>query len=87
MDPLDGNVIGGDLLTQLGREMTDARGACRHCGTASLIGELVVYAKAPGAVARCRTCGQVVIVVLQIRDEVRVDLAWFELFPPELRAV
>jgi Family of unknown function (DUF6510) len=75
VDPLDGNAIGGALLEYFGTEMTMARGCCAHCGAVSRIAELRVYAKAPGAVARCRACGGVVLVVVerQAGSEVRVD--------------
>lgn len=64
MEPLDGNAIAGTLFESFGREMTAVAGRCRHCDARSLIAELDVYARAPGAVARCRTCGSVVIVLV-----------------------
>lgn len=87
MDPLDGNAIGGDLLELLGEEMTDARGRCRDCGTSSMVGELRVYARAPGAVGRCRTCGEVVIVLARVRGERQVNMDAFELATPPGRSV
>lgn len=76
---LDGNAIGGSLLEAFGREMTAASGACAYCGTVSQIAELVVYQRAPGSVVRCRTCRSVVMVLVNVRDEVRVDHAGFRL--------
>jgi hypothetical protein len=35
--------------------------------------------RAPGAVARCRFCGNVVLVVTTIRGSVRVDVSRFRL--------
>ena len=74
MDPVDGNAIAGHLFSAFGGEMTDAHGVCASCGTKAPLAELEVYMKAPGAVARCRFCGQVVIVIIERRDTIRVDL-------------
>jgi hypothetical protein len=82
MEVLDGNAIAGDLYEYFGVEMTTASGACAHCGAVSQIAQLRVYARAPGAVARCSSCGAVVLVVLGVRGSVRVELAGFELREP-----
>jgi hypothetical protein len=79
VEPLDGNAIAGDLFNRFGREMTTVTGECMHCGAVSLIAELRVFSKAPGAVARCRSCGQVVFVVVDIRGETRIELDQFKL--------
>lgn len=79
MEPLDGNAIAGQLFELFDREMTTAHGACAHCGTEALIAELRVYTRAPGAVARCRHCGQVVFVVTEIRGQTRIYLDSFKL--------
>jgi DNA-directed RNA polymerase subunit RPC12/RpoP len=75
MDPLDGNAIAGELFAHFGHEMTTAVGRCRHCGARGQIAELVVYARAPGTVVRCPSCGNVVIVVA--RSTIHLD--YFEL--------
>jgi uncharacterized Zn finger protein len=69
---LDGNAIAGALHEHFGEDMTNAGGICRHCGSASAVAELAVYARAPSAVARCRSCGSVVMVVSEIRDTVSI---------------
>lgn len=79
MDAVDGNAIAGQLQEYFGAEMTTARGTCAHCGTRSMIAELVVYDRAPGAVARCRTCGSVVMVVMEIRETTHVHHDSFQL--------
>src|SRR5689334_3215979 len=53
MEPLDGNAIAGSLFEYYGTEMTALIGSCGHCGALARVAELVVYARAPGAVARC----------------------------------
>ena len=72
MDAVDGNAIAGQLQDHFGTDMTTARGTCAHCGTVSVVAELAVYDRAPGAVARCRHCGSVVMVVVDVRGVVEV---------------
>jgi DNA-directed RNA polymerase subunit RPC12/RpoP len=79
VDALDGNAIAGPLHEHFGSEMTLAVGVCGHCGASSAIAELVVYSRAPGAVVRCRHCGNVVIVLLRSPDRPRVELSAFTL--------
>jgi uncharacterized Zn finger protein len=79
MQALDGNSIGGQLFEYFGRDMTTATGSCRHCGASRQIAELMVYSRAPGAVARCPSCGGVVIVLVEIRGSTRVHLDYFAL--------
>ena len=85
VEPLDGNSIAGKLFNLFGREMTTLAGSCAHCGAVAVIAELRVYSQAPGAVVRCRGCGQVVFVVVDIRGDTRINLDQFELeWPTEL---
>jgi hypothetical protein len=79
MDALDGNALAGWLFEYMGREMTTVCGRCRHCATPSLIAELQAYSRAPGAVARCPTCGNVVMVLVKIRGSTAVHADAFEL--------
>ena len=71
---VDGNALAGALAQYMGRDVTAERGTCGHCGRASVIAELVVYPKAPSSVARCPHCGDVVMVVTEIRSAVAVHL-------------
>jgi hypothetical protein len=80
MEALDGNAIAGMLFEYYGAELTTATGACAHCGAVNQIAQLRVYSRAPGAVARCQACGNVVIVLVSIRDSLRVDMGGFRLF-------
>jgi hypothetical protein len=74
MDDLDGNAIGGLLREIFGVEMTTAVETCGHCGTAKLVAETAVYLRGPGAVMRCPTCAQVLMVVVRRQDMNCVDL-------------
>jgi hypothetical protein len=74
MDALDGNAIGGLLVDVFGVEMTAAKGVCANCGAAGEVATFVVYLEAPGTVVRCRSCGEVLMVVLERRGINCVDL-------------
>ena len=73
LDALDGNAIAGLLLDVFGNEMTMANGTCANCGTRSLLAEIAVYTRAPGTVARCRTCSNTLMVFTERRGLVCVD--------------
>jgi len=62
--------------------MTTVRGRCKHCGTQTLIAELQVHTRAPGAVARCATCGNVVMVLVTVRGSIELYAEAFELPEP-----
>ncbi len=66
MNPLDGNAIAGQLFELFGRHMTAERARYGHCGAITPVTELELYASGPGAVARCRTCRQVTLVITDI---------------------
>jgi hypothetical protein len=74
MDPLDGNAIGGLLAEVFGMEMTDATGTCASCGATRAVAELTVYLRGPGTVARCPACSAVVMVLVDVRGMVCVDV-------------
>jgi hypothetical protein len=79
MDALDGNAIAGALCDHFGADMTMTRATCAHCHNAWLIGELRVYMKAPGVVARCPVCGKVVMVIVDVRGSERFDMSNMEM--------
>jgi hypothetical protein len=76
---VDGNALAGALAQTMGRDVSAQRGTCGHCGAASIIAQLVVYPKAPGSVARCPHCDDVVLVITEIRDTVEVHFNHYEL--------
>ena len=73
-DALDGNAIAGLLRVIFGSEMTAAVGTCVTCGSASVLAEMVVYLQAPGTVARCPVCGNIMMVFVRRRELTCVDL-------------
>jgi hypothetical protein len=82
MDALDGNAIAGALFEHFGNDMTMAEVRCSHSKSTSLMAELRVYVKAPGAVSRCPVCNEVVMVIAQIRGDERFDMSHMEMVSP-----
>ena len=73
-DGLDGNAIGGMLFEVFGAELTTATGECASCGARGPVAETEVYLRAPGTVVRCRTCRNVLMVFVTVRETTCVDL-------------
>lgn len=74
MEALDGNAIGGTLYHVFGREMTTAHAECGRCGARGPLAECEVYLGGPGVVVRCRVCHNIVIVLVEVREMMCVDL-------------
>lgn len=74
MDTLDGNAIAGLLYEAFGEEMTSLMATCATCGAVAAIAETMVYPHLPGAVARCRACGAILIVITHVHGVDCVDL-------------
>ena len=75
MEALDGNAISGMLYDIFGREMTMAEGECGRCAARGPLAECEVYLGGPGVVVRCRFCHTIVIVLVEVRGMMCVDLA------------
>ncbi len=75
---LDGNALAGTLRAVFGVEMTEVRGACAACGKTEPIGAEHVYLHAPGAVVRCCHCDNVLMVVVEAREEYVLSLSGFK---------
>jgi hypothetical protein len=74
MDAVDGNAIGGLLHEVFGTEMTAVASVCGSCQATRQVAELAVYLRAPGTVVRCRSCDNVLMVFVRVRNLVCVDL-------------
>jgi ribosomal protein S27E len=75
MDPVDGNAIGGLLNDVFGADMTAATVTCGSCGGAGLVAGLTVWRQAPGTIARCRNCGNLLMVFVRAYGMTCVDLS------------
>ena len=88
---LDGNAAAGILREVFVHEMSAARGACAGCGAIAQLGSqlLYMYPRSPGAVLRCTTCQDVLMVVVDIGGRYRIGLRglrWLEM-PDSVEAV
>jgi uncharacterized Zn finger protein len=83
---LDGNVLGGELSELFTVDITAATGKCASCGTVSAIAQTRVYADAPGVVARCPSCGAVMLRFVRGPGRAWLDLrgiAYLQLAVPD----
>jgi len=74
MIELDGNAIAGDLEAVFGTDVSGVHCVCGSCGARAFVAESVVYMRGPGTVVRCRSCGEVHMVLVTIRAVTCVDL-------------
>ncbi|MDQ7908582.1 DUF6510 family protein [Phytohabitans sp. ZYX-F-186] len=73
---LDGNALAGPLREIFAVDVTAATSRCAACGLAGALAALHVYASAnaPGMVARCPACEEVVLRVVRTPDAAWLDL-------------
>lgn len=71
---LDGNAAAGVLQEVFGAEMTANPARCAHCGQLSMLGALLAFGGAMGAVLRCPYCGGVVMRLLDRPEALWLDL-------------
>jgi hypothetical protein len=71
---LDGNELAGPLSEIFAADVTAAEGHCVHCGRRGPVAELRVYAQAPGWVARCPGCEEVVLRLVRGPASAWLDL-------------
>jgi hypothetical protein len=76
---VDGNALAGPLSAVLQGDASTTACRCRDCGDTAMIAQANVYRSAIGAVARCRRCDNVLIVVTELADQVQAGfpgIAW-----------
>lgn len=73
-DHVDGNALAGDLREIFAVDMTAAMGRCAACGHQGAVAALRVYRHAPGLVARCPNCEEVVLRMVRGPDRAWLDL-------------
>jgi Zn finger protein HypA/HybF involved in hydrogenase expression len=71
---LDGNMLGGALGEIFSVDITTAVGQCASCGASGAMAKTMVYADAPGLVARCPACGGVMLRLARGGDRGWLDL-------------
>jgi ribosomal protein S27E len=70
----DGTALAGPFHDVLCVEVTTAIGRCTNCGREGPMAELRVFDHAPGVVARCPGCGQVLVRVVRGPGRAWLDL-------------
>ena len=71
---LDGNAMAGDLADIFAVDVTAAVATCAGCGRSGAVAELRLWSAAPGLVARCPQCTDVVLRLVRAPDRVFLDL-------------
>jgi len=71
---LDGNAAAGALSEVFTMDVTAAITRCNGCGHTAVFAESRVYVNAPGLVARCAGCDEVLLRVVTTPSDVYVDL-------------
>ena len=74
MNELDGNAMAGDLREIFAVDVTTAVATCSGCGEANVVARLKVWGPAPGLVARCPSCGDVVMRLVRGPEQAWLDL-------------
>jgi Family of unknown function (DUF6510) len=70
----DGNALAGPLHDLFCVEVTAAVGRCTGCGRAAPMAEARVFDHAPGVVARCPACDQVLLRLVHGPGRAWMDL-------------
>ena len=70
----DGNALAGPFHDIFSVEVTTAIGRCTNCGREGPMAELRVFDHAPGLVARCPVCDQVLLRLVQGPGRAWLDL-------------
>jgi hypothetical protein len=70
----DGNALAGPLQDVFCVEVTTAVGRCTGCGRTAPMTEARVFDHAPGVVARCPTCDQVLVRLVRGPGRAWLDL-------------
>ncbi|MFF2521327.1 DUF6510 family protein [Streptomyces liangshanensis] len=70
----DGNVLAGSFREFFTTDLTTATGTCAGCGHTGPLAELRVYTHAPGMVARCPDCDEVVMRMVRGPEAAWLDM-------------
>jgi Family of unknown function (DUF6510) len=71
---LDGNVLAGPLSEVFAVDPTSVMCQCDSCGAWAAMAQAHVYMDNPGAVARCQSCGQVLLRLAHAEGRAWLDL-------------
>lgn len=72
---VDGNAAAGELNTIFAVDITKAKGQCANCGAKRQFAEAHVYTDCPGLIARCASCGHVLLRLVNAGEQVFLDIS------------
>ncbi len=72
---LDGNTMAGALAEVFAVDISVAVVECAGCGHTGVVAEAVVYADAPGMVARCPSCSDVLLRLVRSDRRAWLDMS------------
>ena len=81
----DGNALVGPFHDLIGPDIAAAVGCCAGCARTGPLAEVRVFDRAPGVVARCPTCDQVLLRLVRGGGRAWLDLrglTWLQLAVP-----
>ncbi|CAG6398099.1 DUF6510 family protein [Streptomyces cocklensis] len=70
----DGNVLAGPLSEIFAVDLTAAMSRCARCDSTGAVATLRVYGRPPALVARCPSCGEVVLRIVRSPGNTWLDL-------------
>jgi ribosomal protein S27E len=82
----DGNALTGHVQNVFRVDLSTAVGRCTGCGRTGPMAEVRVFDHAPGVVARCPTCDQVLLRLVHGPGRAWLDLrglTWLQLPVPD----
>lgn len=71
---LDGSAVGGELGRVFAADVTTSQGECANCGVTKHFAEAHLYVKCPGMVARCSSCGHILLRMANVGGRMLLDL-------------
>jgi Family of unknown function (DUF6510) len=71
---VDGNAAAGELNRIFAVDITKAKGQCANCGAKAQFAEAHVYTECPGLIARCASCGHVLLRLVNAGERVFLDV-------------
>lgn len=70
----DGNALAGPLSEILAFDVTTAETCCASCARTGPVATLRLYTRAPGLVARCPVCEEVVLRMVRTPEAAWLDM-------------
>ncbi|MEU5791431.1 DUF6510 family protein [Micromonospora purpureochromogenes] len=74
MSYVDGNMLDGPLRELFAVDLSPATSRCQSCGSLGPLAGLHVFSHAPGLVARCPVCSEVILRLVRAPDRAWLDL-------------